>query len=66
MKYDKFFALAKEAGIEEAELYIGESFSLSFSLFHSEVDNYSSNKSTTILARGIINGKFGTANVDVF
>ena len=64
MKYDKFFALAKEAGIEEAELYIGESFSLSFSLFHSEVDNYSSNKSMTILARGIINGKFGTATCD--
>ena len=64
MKYDKFFALAKEAGIEEAELYIGESYSLSFSLFHSEVDNYSSNKSMTILARGIINGKFGTANCD--
>ena len=33
MKYDKCFALAKEAGIEEAELYIGESFSLSISLF---------------------------------
>ena len=64
MKYDKFFALAKEAGIEEAELFIGESYSLSFSLFHSEVDNYSSNKSMTILARGIINGKFGTANCD--
>lgn len=64
MKYDKFFALAKEAGIEEAELYIGESYSLSFSLFHSEVDNYSSNKSMTILARGIVNGKFGTATCD--
>ena len=64
MKYDKFFALAKEAGIEEAELYIGESYSLSFSLFHSEVDNYSSNKSMTILARGIVNGKFGTASCD--
>ncbi len=64
MKYDKFFALAKEAGIEEAELYIGESFSLSFSLFHGEVDKYSSNKSMTILARGIINGKFGTASCD--
>ena len=64
MRYDKFFALAKEAGIEEAELYIGESYSLSFSLFHSEVDNYSSNKSTVILARGIINGKFGTATCD--
>ena len=64
MKYDKFFALAKEAGIEEAELYVGESYSLSFSLFHSEVDNYSSNKSTTILARGLVNGKFGTATCD--
>ena len=64
MKYDKFFELAKQAGIEEAELYIGESFSLSFSLFHSEVDNYCSNKSMTILARGIVNGKFGTATCD--
>ncbi len=64
MKYDKFFALAKEAGIEEAELYIGESFSLSISLFHGEVDNYSQNKSANILARGIINGKFGTASCD--
>ena len=64
MKYDKFFAFAKEAGIEEAELYIGKSYSLSFSLFHSEVDNYSSNRSMTILARGIINGKFGTATCD--
>ena len=64
MKYDKFFILAKEAGIEEAELYIGESYSLSFSLFHSEVDNYSSNRSMTILARGIVNGKFGTATCD--
>lgn len=64
MRYDKFFTLAKEAGIEEAELYVGESYSLSFSLFHSEVDNYSANKSMTILARGIINGKFGTATCD--
>ena len=64
MKYDKFFELAKLAGIEEAELYVGESYSLNFSLFHSEVDSYSSNKSMTILARGIVNGKFGTANCD--
>ena len=64
MKYDKFFSLAKEAGIEEAELFVNESYSLSFSLFHSEVDNYSSNKSITILARGIIGGKFGTVSCD--
>ncbi len=64
MKYDKFFVLAKEAGIEEAELYIRESFSLSFSLFHGEVDKYSSHNSMSILARGLVNGKFGTAACD--
>ena len=66
MKYDKFFALAKEAGIQEAELYIGCSKSLSVSLFHGEVDNYSDNTGYTILARGLINGKCGTATCDVW
>ena len=66
MKYDKFFELAKEAGIEEAELYIGQSYSLSFSLFHGEVDNYTTNNGYSILARGLVNGKFGAASCDVF
>lgn len=66
MKYDKFFQLAKEAGIEEAELYIGQSYELSFSLFHGEVDNYSTNNGYTILARGLVNGKFGAASCDVW
>ena len=66
MKYDKFFQLAKEAGIEEAELYIGQSYGLSFSLFHGEVDNYSVDNGNVILARGLINGKFGTATCDVY
>ena len=65
-KYDLFFKLAKEAGIEEAELYLGESRSLSISLFHGEVDNYSDNNGYTILARGMINGKFGAASCDVW
>ncbi len=64
MKYDKFFEFAKQAGIEEAELSIHESYSLNFSLFHSEVDSYETHKSVSILARGIINGKFGTASCD--
>ena len=65
-KYDLFFKLAKEVGIEEAELYIGESRSLSISLFHGEIDNYSDNNGYTILARGMINGKFGAASCDVW
>ena len=65
-KYDLFFKLAKEAGIEEAELYIGESRSLSISLFHGEIDKYSDNNGFTILARGMVKGKFGAASCDVW
>ena len=65
-KYDRFFALAKEAGIEEAELYISESRSLSFSLFRGEVDNYSDKNGYSIFARGKINGKCGSASCDVW
>ena len=65
-KYDKFFALAKEAGLQEVELYISESRSLSISLFHGEVDEYKDNNGYSILARGILNGKCGSATADVW
>ena len=64
MKYDKFFELAKEANLEEVELYISESSSLDFELFHGEVTSYENNEAKTILARGLYNGKFGTASCD--
>ena len=62
MNYNKFFELAKQAGIEEAELYVENSYALSFSLFHGEVDNYSLENGSIYVARGIINGKFGAAS----
>ncbi len=65
-KYDKFFALAKEAGLEEVELFISESHSLNISLFHGEVDEYKDNNGYSIMARGILNGKCGSANADVW
>ncbi len=65
-KYDKFFALAKEAGLSEVELYISESRSLSISMFHGEVDEYKDNNGYSILARGILNGKCGSATADVW
>ena len=46
MKYDKFFALAKEAGIQDCELSFSTSTALEISLFHGEIDNYSSNTSS--------------------
>ena len=66
MKYDKFFELAKQAGIQDAELYISQSYSLSFSLFHGEVENYTSSNGYSIIARGLLNGKFGSATCDVW
>ena len=65
-KYDKFFALAKEAGLQEVELYISESRSLSISMFRGEVDEYKDNNGYSILARGILNGKCGSATADVW
>ena len=66
MKYDKFFELAKEAGIEECELSFSTSTSLEVSLFHGEIDNYSPNSSSSYMARGIYKGKMGSITSDVF
>ena len=66
MKYDKFFELAKAAGIEEAELSVSTSYSLSFSLFHGEIDSYTSSNSSSYLLRGIYKGKLGAVSSDVY
>ena len=66
MKYDLFFKLAKEAGIEECELHVSHSYTIGFSIFHSEIDNYEINDGYTISAKGIINGKLGSATCDVW
>ena len=65
-KYDRFFVLAKEAGLEQVELFVSESHSLQISLFHGEVDEYKDNNGYSILARGILNGKCGAASADVW
>ena len=66
MKYDKFFALAKEAGIEECELSFSTSTSLDVSLFHGEIDSYTNNSSSFFMARGIYKGKMGAVTSDVY
>ena len=50
-KYDRFFALAKEAGLEQVELFVSESRNLHISLVHGEVDEYKDNNGYSILAR---------------
>lgn len=66
MKFDRFFELAKQAGITESEITVCNSYSLSFSLFHGEIDSYSTSDSSTYMARGIYKGKMGAIVSDVF
>jgi len=64
-KYYKFFAIAKEKGLKEVELYIRESRNIELTLFHGEIDNYSDNNGMSVVARGIFNnGKCGSAVCD--
>ena len=65
-KYDIFFKLAKEAGIENCELRIEETYSFNFAIFHASIEKYEVNNGFAISARGIINGKAGSASCDVF
>lgn len=64
MNSKKFINLAKEAGFEASEIVVTKNTNFSFSLFHSELDSYSVSTSSKILARGIYQGKIGTANTE--
>ncbi len=61
MKTNKFFELAKEKGIESSEVTSRKSKKLEVSLFNGEVEHFTIADSTSIRARGIVNGKFASA-----
>ncbi len=61
MKYDIYFEEAKKIGLEALELYCEKNTSLSFSLFHGELENYTVSDTFSLIARGIYKGKFGYA-----
>ena len=60
----RFFGLAKENGLESADVTVSESGSLSVSLFHGEIDSFTKNDSYELVARGIYKGKMGSVSVD--
>lgn len=60
----KFFELAKENKFEAADLYLHRSYSLSVSIFHKEVSSFTQSDSYQVIARGILNGKFGTVTTE--
>lgn len=62
----KFFELAKAHGFEAADLNISKGHSMSVTLYHGEIENYSEENTTDAVARGIINGKLGGCVTEKF
>ncbi|HZJ89717.1 MAG TPA: metallopeptidase TldD-related protein [Bacilli bacterium] len=61
MNVNKFFELAKEAGLLESEVVIVRGSTTQMGVYKGAVENYSVATTITIAARGIFNGKMGFA-----
>ena len=64
MNFSQFFALAKEKGIKESQLSFSRSKALSVSLFRHEIEDFRINDSQSVIAAGIVNGKFGSSRTE--
>ena len=64
MNFNKFFELAAQNGIEQSQVLVYKSKSMSISLFRHEIEEYSVNESQEINAAGIVNGKFGSCRTE--
>ncbi len=62
MKYDLYFQKAKENNIDELELSISKSYSLSFSWFRGELESYTTSNVSSLSARGTYLGRAGYVN----
>lgn len=62
---DKLFAKAKEAKIEEFEVYYLDRESLSIDVFKEEVDKYDLKSSYGLSFRGMVNGKIGYSYTEI-
>jgi PmbA protein len=63
-KFDTYFALAKEKGIEVFELYYSRAKSLGFKLYNAQIEGYKLSEDISLYARGIYNGKIGYASTE--
>ena len=65
MKTKLFFELAKTNGINESEIRVSNSTSISVETLNGQIDSYNISETKSIRARGIINGKFGVAITNI-
>lgn len=62
----KFFELAKEKGIEASSISYERSVKTTVSVFHNEVDSFTQSDTSSLVARGIYNGKMGVVATEKF
>lgn len=60
----KFFELAKANGFEAADLSYSHSVSTSVSVFHKEINSFTEHETMSLIARGLVNGKFGSVETE--
>jgi PmbA protein len=63
-KFDRYFELAKQKGVEVLELYFSRGKSLSFKLYQSKIEGYKLAEDISLMARGIVKGKIGYASTE--
>jgi PmbA protein len=63
-RFDAYFALAKEKGVEVLELYYSRAKSLSFKLYNAQIEGYKLSEDISLYARGIYKGKIGYASTE--
>ena len=64
MNYKQFITKATAAGISPCEITYDSEEELSFSVFRHEIDNYSVSRQSSVRAKGIYNGKMGSASTE--
>lgn len=61
MNVKKFFEICAAKGIQEAQITINRSKNTSVKVFEHEIDSFTISDSQSVVACGIVNGKFGSA-----
>lgn len=64
MNTNKFFLKAKEKGIEVSELKMRKTSSTTISVFRGEIDENEVSTESSIVARGIYNGKISSVSTE--
>ncbi len=65
MNFEKLFALAKEKGIEDIQVYYAGGTEFDIEVFKGSVEKYTIADSAKLSVKGIYNGKMGTVSTEV-